>query len=95
MGKLHLFQSVDEISIKLFMKISQRDSRYSLRQWSLLEQTFTVIERQSSCVSNFGLLIIELPLPSVMVANYGKTVATVYDATYGFQINIFRKSCLA
>jgi hypothetical protein len=27
-----------------------------------------------------------------MVANFGKTVATVYDATYGFQINILRKS---
>jgi hypothetical protein len=29
-----------------------------------------------------------------MVANYGKTVATVYDATHGFQINIFRNPVL-
>jgi hypothetical protein len=29
-----------------------------------------------------------------MVANFGKTAATVYDATYGFQINILRNPVL-
>jgi hypothetical protein len=91
--------SKDEISIKLFNLPIEDHSKGildRLRQWSLLEQSFTVIERQSSCVRNFGLLIIELYTipPSVMVANYGKTAATVYDATHGFQINIFRNPCL-
>jgi hypothetical protein len=45
----HLFQSV-EISIKLFnlpIEDHQRDSRYRLRQWSLLEHSFRVSERDS------------------------------------------------
>jgi hypothetical protein len=82
--------SKDEISIKLFNLPIEDHSKGildRLRQWSLLEQSFRVIERQSSCVRNFGLLIIELYTipPSVMVANYGKTAATVYDATHGFR----------
>jgi hypothetical protein len=90
MGSRIYFKVLDEISIKLFNLPIDNQSKGILDRAcgnaAFLEQTFTVIERQSSCVSNFGLLIIELYTipPSIMVANYGKTAATVYDATHGF-----------
>jgi hypothetical protein len=81
---------VDEITIKLFNLPIKDQPRGILDMGcgngAFLEQTFTVIERKSFCVRNFDPLIIELYTipPSVMVANYGKTAATVYDATHGF-----------